>query len=57
MVRRREVNSYQPKPINLKDFPGVDPEVIRKLEGIGIKNKKQLFPHVLTRSDRRELGE
>lgn len=30
-VLRREVNSYQPRPIRLKDFPGVDPEVIRTL--------------------------
>lgn len=47
-ILRREVNSYQPKPINLRDFPGVNPDTIQKLEGAGIKNTKQLFPHVLT---------
>jgi hypothetical protein len=56
-VLRREVNSYQPKPIKLKDFPGVDPEVIQKLEQIGIKNTKQLFPNILTLQDRHEFGE
>ena len=27
-VLRREVNSYQPRPSNLKDFPGVNPETV-----------------------------
>jgi len=56
-VLRREVNSYQPKPINLKDFPGVDPEAVVKLIQIGIKNTKQLFPNVLTPQDRRVIAE
>ena len=55
-ILRREVNSHQPKPIKLKDFPGVDAEVIGKLEGIGIKDTKQLFPHVLTPRDRSEFA-
>lgn len=56
-ILRREVNSYQPKPIKLIDFPGVNPEVIDKLDQIGIKNTKQLFPYVLTRKDRRVFAE
>ena len=55
-VLRREVNSYQPKPINLKDFPGVHAEVVLKLAQIGIKNTKQLFPNVLTRDERRQFS-
>ncbi len=55
-VLRREVNSYQPKPIDLKDFPDVDPEVVRKLHQLGIKNTEQLFPRVLTPADRSELA-
>lgn len=51
-ILRREVNSYQPKPIQLKDIPGVNPEVVRKMDQLGIRNTKQLFPHVLTREDR-----
>ena len=54
-VLRRDVNSYQPKPINLKDFPGVNPEVIQKLDQMGIKNTKQLFANVLTREERNEF--
>ena len=56
-VLRREVNSYQPKPINLKDFPGVDMGVIQTLEQQGIKNTKQLFPHVLTPESREVFAE
>ena len=56
-VLRREVNSFQPKPFNLKDFPGVDPEAVVKLTQIGIKNTKQLFPNVLTPQDRRLIAE
>lgn len=56
-VLRREVNSYQPKPIKLSDFPGVNPDAVAKLNQLGMKNTKQLFPHVLTREDRRELAE
>lgn len=55
-VLRREVNSYQPKPIKLKDFPGVDPEVVQKLDQIGIKDTKQFFPNVLTREGRSEFA-
>jgi len=56
-VLRREVNSYQPKPIDLKDFPGVDAYVVRKLHQVGIKNTEQLFPYVLTRQARSEFAE
>lgn len=55
-ILRREVNSYQPKPIDLKDLPGVNPAVVRQLQQLGLKNTAQLFPHVLTRQDRRELA-
>ncbi len=55
-ILRREVNSYQPKPIDLQDFPGVNPDVVRKLRKIGIKNTEQLFPNVLTPEDRREFA-
>jgi len=55
-VLRREVNSYHPKPIKLKDFPGVDPEVVSKLEQVGIKNTFHLFPNVLTPQDRSKFA-
>jgi hypothetical protein len=55
-VLRREVNGYQPKPINLKDFPGVNLEVIDKLRQVGIKNTIHLFPWVVTPKARQEFA-
>lgn len=55
-VLRREVNSYLPKPIVLADFPELEPEIIQKLALLGIKNTKQLFPHVLTHESRADLA-
>ena len=51
-ILRREVNSHQPKPIALKDFPDVDPDVVQKLLQLGVKNTFQLFPKVLSPDDR-----
>jgi hypothetical protein len=56
-ILRREVNSSQPKPIDLKDFPGIDSGDIGKLQAIGIKNTEQLFPYVLTPQNRDELAQ
>lgn len=55
-VLRREVNSYQPKPINLKEFPGVDTAVVQQLQQQGIKNTKQLFAHVQTPEERQAFA-
>jgi len=53
---RREVNSNQPQPIPLADFPGVHAGVIQKLSKIGIKNTEQLFPFIQTPEDRHRLA-
>jgi hypothetical protein len=53
---RREVNSYHPKPVLLKDFPGVNPDAVQKLAQMGIKNTKQLFEQVITPETRAELA-
>jgi len=57
VVLRRQVNGIRPKPIDLKDFPGVNMVVIHKLEKIGIRNTAQLFPYVLTPQDRTEFSD
>lgn len=56
-VLRREVRSYRPKPINLRDFPGVNLEIISRLAQAGIKNTLHLFPYVLTGASRTEFAE
>ena len=52
----REVNSTQPKPNKIKDFPGVTEEVALKLENLGIKNTLQLFEKILTSQSRAALA-
>lgn len=52
---RREVNSYHPKPINIKDYPGVEKELVEKLSGLGIKNTKQLFPKIFNKKLREDF--
>jgi nucleotidyltransferase/DNA polymerase involved in DNA repair len=56
VVLRREVNSYLPKPFNLKNIPGVNPETVEKLAAIGIKNTKHLFEQARSRPERAELA-
>lgn len=53
---RREVNSYHPKPKNLKEFPGVNLETVENLGKLGIKTTMQLFDHILTPEKRDELA-
>jgi len=52
IVLRREVNSYHPAPNNFKDIPGLNNDIIVKLDKLGIKNTYNLFGKVLTKKDR-----
>ena len=45
-----------PEKYSLKSFPGVDNQVISKLEGMGIKNSKQLFDKAVMIKDRKALS-
>lgn len=55
-VLKREIASWAPKPVDLKDFPGVDANVVAALEKLGAKNTKSLFPLVKTKTARAELA-
>jgi hypothetical protein len=52
----REINSSQPKPYKLADFPDTPAEVVAKLAEIGIKNTMQLYSRVLTPAGRAALA-
>ena len=52
----REVNSLQPKPNKLADFPETPAEVAEKLAEIGIKHTLHLYERVLTPADRTALA-
>ena len=52
----REVNSLQPKPNKLADFPETPAEVVEKLAEIGIKHTLHLYDRVLTPAHRAALA-
>jgi len=56
-ILKREINSYQPKPVYLKKFPGFNQEYIEQLRLLKIKNSKQLFLRIKTKEDLRKLSE
>jgi len=56
IILRREANSYIPRPVNLKDIPGVDSEYIERLAAVGIKHTKHLFERARFKRDRAELS-
>jgi len=53
----REARSYKPNPFALREIPGVDPELIARLESAGIKTTKALFDRAATRAERLRLAE
>jgi hypothetical protein len=55
-ILKREIASRQPKPVNIKDFPGILKATVKKLERIKITNTKQLFNFVKTEKERKELS-
>lgn len=57
IVLRREVSSYVPKPINLKELPGIEVEYIERLASAGIKTTKHFFDSAKTKGKRAELSE
>ena len=53
----REINSLQPKPNKLADFPETPAGVVEKLAAIGIKHALHLHDRVLTPADRAALAD
>ena len=56
VVLKREIMSNFPKPVEIKDFPGIAKTTVQKLLKINIKNTKQLFDLVKTETERKELS-
>ena len=52
----REINSLQPRPNKLADFPEIPAGVVEKLAAIGIKHTLHLYDRVLTPVDRAALA-
>jgi len=51
----RDIRSLQPKPVRLIDIPGLNQISLRKLESLGIKNTKAIFPYILDPASREML--
>lgn len=56
-ILKREISSNQPKPVALKDLPGIPAAAVQKLEELGVKNTKQLFDHIKTPDSRQSLAQ
>ena len=54
-ILKREVGSYFPNPVPLNKFPGIEAQVLLKLEKLGLKNSKQLFNSAKTNKGRQSL--
>lgn len=55
-VLRRRAGTYTPRPVPLKRMPGVDPDAVERLAGVGIKDSRQLFPQVQSGQERADLA-
>jgi hypothetical protein len=53
VILLRELNSIQLKPNKIRDFAGISPDTISKLEKLGIKDTVGLFDKVKTPADRK----
>lgn len=53
----REVNSIQPKPNKIRDFPEITNDTVQKLDSQEIRNTKQLYDKILTSDDREKLAQ
>jgi len=56
VILRRQAQSYIPRPVNLKDIPGVDPAHVARLADVGVKHTKHLFVRARKAAARVELG-
>ncbi|MEI8047094.1 MAG: DUF4332 domain-containing protein [Bacteroidota bacterium] len=53
----RELNSILPKPIRIRDFPGISSETVANLEKTGINDTLKLFDQVKSAASRKELAD
>ncbi|MCE7994002.1 MAG: DUF4332 domain-containing protein [Roseivirga sp.] len=53
---RRVVGGYRPKPNRIEDFRGIRDQTIEHLKASGIRNTRQLYPHIPTAEKRAELS-
>jgi len=57
VILKRRMGVYTPKPIDLKDLPGIAPLYIERLAALGVKQTQQLFACARSRAERAELSQ
>ena len=57
ILLKREINSYSPKPVSIRDFPFVEEKVIIELEKAGITNSKSFYEKAKSKKGRMELSQ
>ena len=55
-VLRRRAGTYAPRPVALQRMPGIDPDAVERLAGVGIKDSRRLFDRAQTRQEWEELA-
>jgi hypothetical protein len=55
-ILRRRAGFYAPRPVQLAQLPGIDPEHVACLAGLGIKDSRQLFGRGRSERDRELLA-
>ena len=53
----REAKSYQPSPVRLDKFPGIQNHLLKRLETEGIKNSRQMFWEARDQKSRDRLSQ
>jgi predicted flap endonuclease-1-like 5' DNA nuclease len=56
VLLRRAIEGYRPKPVPLRDYPGIDEAVVRALAGAGIADSKSLYEAALGKKERTQLA-
>ena len=56
VILGREARSYLPKPVYLREIPGLDRGDVEKLEAAGVKHSKHLFERGRTKDARETLS-
>jgi hypothetical protein len=57
VILKRRLGVYTPKPLDLKELPGIAPLYIERLDVLGIKHTRQLFERAKSGADRAALAQ
>lgn len=56
VILAREIKSYRPAPVKLKDFPGIDQNLLEQLNKTNIRNSAELYESAFTQNKMKSLA-